>query len=354
MRIVYIQSYPIYHDNVTDEAWMKIENRDKWMPGITAEKGAEVEIWVVGERTMVQLYKFGNVSISIRFFERSNSGKRTKFHFSRDLIDYAKNHHVDHYVIKGLDGGVGVELLKQVIIPAKIPFSFVIGGEFHSKFNKQATLIFYESDYQYNLLVQKRWGILKGISPHKLFKLPKSVDTEIFKPEQDVQKEFDIITMGRLIPYYKNYQTIFKLSEKFKVAVIGGGQLLDEFRREYPKIQWLGHINHLEVPKYLSKGKVFFYSSTRDFFPRAIAEAVSCGLPIAAFDESISTDVVHPDFGILLNKRNYVDQMTTLLSNVEHLTEMGNAARNFAVKNWHLKSTDHAVETLLKNVGITQ
>ena len=351
MRIVYIQSYPIYHDNVTDEAWMKIENRDKWMPGITAEKGAEVEIWVVGERTNVQQYQFGDVTIPIRFFERSSSGKKTKFHFSLDLIEYAQLHPPDHFVIKGVDGGVGVELLKQYVIPSKIPFSFVIGGKFHSKFNKLATFIFYESDRQFQQLTQKRWLILPGIPAHKLFKLPKSVDTDVFKPALNAQKEFDIITMGRLIPYYKNYQAIFKLSSKFKVAVIGGGELLEEFRREYPKIQWLGHINHTEVPKYLSKGRVFFYSSTRDFFPRAIAEAVSCGLPIAAFDDSISNDVVQPNFGVLLNKRNYTDQMTDFLSDDERLTEMGKVARNFAVKNWHLKSSELAVDTLLRNAG---
>ena len=351
MRIVYIQSYPIYHDNVTDEAWMKIENRDKWMPGITAEKGAEVEIWVVGERANIRNYSFGNNSIPVRFFERSSSGKRTKFHFSRDLIEFARNNPVDHFVIKGLDGGVGVELLKRYIIPAKIPFSFVIGGEFRSKFNKLATHIFYESDRQFQQLIKKRWWILPGIPTNKLYKLPKSVNTDEFKPYPDIPKEFDVITMGRLIPYYKNYQAIIKLSSTFKVAVIGGGELLDEFRLEYPNIHWLGHINHADVPTYLSKGKVFFYSSTRDFFPRAIAEAVSCGLPVAAFGDSISDDVVQPNFGILLNKRNYEDQMTVLLSDDNQLTEMGKNARNYALKNWHLKSTESAVDTLLSNVG---
>ena len=353
MRIVYIQSYPIYHDNVTDEAWMKIENRDKWMPGITAEMGAEVEIWVVSERNSVQHYKFGDVSVLIRFFERSSSGEKTKFDFSLDLIDYAHQHPPDHFVIKGVDGGVGVELLKQFIIPEKIPFSFVIGGKYHSKFNKLASLIFYESDRQFLQLSKKRWLLVPGIPARKLFKLPKSVDTEVFKPASHTHKEFDIITMGRLIPYYKNYQALFELSSTFRVAVIGGGELLDEFRLEYPGIEWLGHINHHEIPKYLSKGRVFIYSSKRDYFPRAIAEAVSCGLPIAAFDDSISNDVVQPNFGVLLNNRNYTNQMADFLSDDKRLIEMGKIARNFAVINWHLKSSKLAVEILLRNVGST-
>lgn len=350
MRIIYVQSYPIYHDNVTDETWMMIENRDKWMPGITAEKGVEVEIWAVGERSHVMEYQFNDRSIPVRFFERSSSKKRTKFHFSKALIDYAKQHPADHYVIKGVDGGVGVSLINEVIIPTKISFSFVIGGEFQSKYHLRATLIFYESNRQYDRLTQKRWGFLKGIPPQKLFKLPKSVDLEKFRPIQNAHKEYDIITVGRLIPYYKNYQAIFNLADRFKVAVVGGGELLEQFRHEYPNITWLGHINHNEVPTYLSKGRVFFYSSKRDFFPRAIAEAVSCGLPIAAFGDSISDDVVQPNFGVILKEQTYVDQMIDLLSDDNRLIEMGLNARNFALKNWHIKSTKSAVDTLLSSI----
>jgi glycosyltransferase involved in cell wall biosynthesis len=351
MKVTYVQSYPIYHDNLSDDAWLALENRDKWMPALTTEGGVAVELWAVGATRQDVTYTMDGATITIRLFKSSARGKQTKFHYSDELIEFATQHNADHYVIKGVDGGVGVRLITNFLKPRKIPFSFIVGGKCQSVYNKDATLIFYESDRQLDYMTSKRWGFLPGISSEKLYKLPKSVDVQLFNVPDPMDKKYDLITIGRLIPYYKNYSSLISLASEYRIAVIGGGPLLDEFRVKYPNIDWLGHIPYDEVPGYLRRAKVLFYPSVKDFFPRAISEAVSCGLPVAAFDTSISADVVRPEFGILMNQRTYRDQLRTMLDRAEDLDQMGLAAKKYAAMHWHKYSTAPAIKVLMSTIG---
>jgi glycosyltransferase involved in cell wall biosynthesis len=95
---------------------------------------------------------------------------------------------------------------------------------------------------------------------------------------------------------------------------------------------------------------MLFYPSIRDFFPRAISEAVSSGLPVAAFNISISNDVVRPEFGILLSRMNYREELRNLVAQTERLQRMGLAAREYASKNWHKHSTEPAIQELLNRI----
>lgn len=350
MKIIFVQSYPVYHDNLSDEAWLRLENRDKWMPVLTAKAGAEVELWAVGATRQDITYEMEGSSITIRLFKSTSKGKRTKFHYSDDLVAQAMEFPADHYIIKGVDGGVGVRLIKNYLRPWKKGFSFIIGGKCESVYHKDAKIVFYESDRQFEHLTSKKWGFFPGVAPEKLIKLPKSVDTKLFGVPDPDEKTYDLITIGRLIPYYKNYSSLICLADEYKIAVIGGGPLLDEFRVKHPKIDWLGHIPYNEVPGYLKRAKMLFYPSIRDFFPRAISEAVSTGLPIAAFNISISKDVVRPEFGILLSRMNYREELRNLLAQTERLQKMGLAAREYASKNWHKHSTEPAIQELLNRI----
>lgn len=137
---------------------MRLENRDKWMPILTAKAGVEVELWAVGATRQDVTYEMEGSSITIRLFKSTSKGKRTKFHYSDDLVAQAMEYPADHYIIKGVDGGVGVRLIKNYLRPWKKGFSFIIGGKCESVYHKNAKIIFYESDRQFEHLTSKKWG----------------------------------------------------------------------------------------------------------------------------------------------------------------------------------------------------
>ena len=151
MKIVFIHTYPLYHSKKTDAEWVKLENRDKWMPALLTTLGHEVEYWAGGTNTEVFTYSDPEKELpeyTIRSFETIKSDRRTKFHFSKSLVEFAKDFGAEHFIFKGVDGGIGTYLLKHYLRKENIPYSFVIGGEYYSKHIPHAEYVFYETEFQ--------------------------------------------------------------------------------------------------------------------------------------------------------------------------------------------------------------
>jgi glycosyltransferase involved in cell wall biosynthesis len=349
MTLVYLQSYPIYHDLISADGWIALENRDKWMPAITAECGHEVEIWGVSDHDRVVTYPWKEgVSVTIRLFKADHTPAKSKHHRSSGMLAHADKHPAEYYIIKGIDGGAGVHLINKHIKPANKPFAIVIGGKCTSPYLHLAHAIFYESDVQIPEITAPYWTHTgrKRSSAH-LIKLPKSVDTERFKPMPEVEKVNDLISAGRLISYYKNYDDLFTLSHELRVAFIGGGPLLDENRTRWPQVNWYGSVPNTEVASYLNTSRAFFYPSKRDYFPRAIVEAAACGLPVLCFDDHVGADVVPDHVGLRLAKTGFREAVGSLFEDYERLQQMGANARLHALQNYGKESSRGAVETLL-------
>lgn len=352
MTIVYLQSYPIYHDLISADGWLALENRDKWMPAITAELGHQVELWGVSDKDRVVEYQWkAATTVTIRLFKADHTPAKSKFHRSSGMLAYAQANPADYYVIKGIDGGAGVHLIEKHLKPKRIPFAFVIGGKCTSSYMHLAHTIFYESDVQIPEIAAPYWTLTgrKRTEAH-LIRLPKSVDTDRFRPMPEVEKAYDLTSAGRLISYYKNYDDLFHLSTDLNVSFIGGGPLLDENKAKWPHIHWFGPVPNTDVASYLNTAKAFFYPSKRDYFPRAIVEAAACGLPVLCFDDHVGADVVPDTIGMRLSKSSFRDAILELFKDPERLHQLGLSAREHALKNYGKESTKGAVELLLSRL----
>ena len=72
MRVAFVQTYPVYHDLLTQERWLALENRDRWMPGVLAAMGHDVELWAgahEAEETTSRLDGFGELFRMLSFRE---------------------------------------------------------------------------------------------------------------------------------------------------------------------------------------------------------------------------------------------------------------------------------------------
>jgi glycosyltransferase involved in cell wall biosynthesis len=344
VKIIFVQTYPLYHDGADLDNWLRLENRDKWMPMICNDLGYEAELWGVGKisetfEIPIQVTK----KLKVRVFKADSFSGKSKKHFSSEMVRFAKKHQAAFYFLKGLDGGAGQKLLNDYLVPSKKAFAFVIGGKYLDSNVLKADAILYETEEQHQGLkihIQKRnrWPFLKKRNP-LLLRLPKSMDTEQFRPFPEQNKVYDIVAMGRLIPYYKNYDALFELAKIFNIGFIGGGPMLDKMKQEYPNIDWLGPKTHAEVPQILNQGKVFFHTSLRDYFPRVISEAAACGLPVVAFEEAIKEDVLPDEIGIRLGKSTYQAEITALLNNASLIKQKATNARAFALNNWGISSS---------------
>jgi glycosyltransferase involved in cell wall biosynthesis len=349
MNIIYVQSYPVYHDLIDEQEFVEIANRDKWMPALTSQRGFPSQLWAAGQQAMDSKWQYDNLpEVPIRIFETDQREGKSRNHTSQALIASARDSKADLFVIKGMDGGIGVQLAKEVLIPKKIPFAIVIGGEWYHPIVKHAMAVLYETEYQFQQLTRRSLRFWRTVVPaQKMIRLPKSVDTRHFSPDPETEKSHDVIAAGRLISHYKNYQPLFELSKKKKVGVIGGGPMLPQFRRKYPEITWFGPVSYSEVPTYLNKGKLFFHSGFRDHYPRTISEAAACGVPPVAFDDIIHEDVIPERIGLRVSKNQFVAQICDVLDNPALIAQKSAEARSYAEKNLHHLSSLPAIREMI-------
>jgi len=350
MRIAFVQTYPIYHDHVETKTWLQRRNRVRWIPGILSEMGHDVELWAADHTSSVHHSEIeGMGNYPIRFFESVKSSQKTKKHYSDALVDHAQAFDADIHILKGTDGGVGKRLIQKFLLPEDRTFVFIIAGKYYTRHVPKADLVFVETKEQRRMLRSPGWYFWRTpISEERLLRMPKSVDTSQFRPMPEVDAEWDILSVGRLIPRYKNYAALGQLSDAFDVAVVGGGPAKDDLESKYPNIDWLGPVPHPEVPKMMNRGRVFMHPSYRDFSPRVITEAAACGSPILAFADAIAPDVLPPGCGLRLNDQHFVEEVSLLLDNKELVDKMGEWARMHAIEHLGKESTRNPLKEMVR------
>lgn len=349
MNIIYVQTYPVYHDMIDEEEFAEIANRDKWMPALTSQRGFPSELWAAGRRAHASEWQYDTLpAVPLQIFETDSTQGKSRNHTSRALVEAAKESKASLFVLKGMDGGIGVQLAREYLIPNDIPFAIVIGGEWYHPIVKHAKAVLYETRNQFRQLTSRSLLFWRAILPEKrLIHLPKSVDIRHFAPDPEVEKTHDIIASGRLISNYKNYEALFELSRRLNIGFIGGGPLLPGFRRKYPEITWYGPLPYSRMPEYLNKGKIFFHSGYRDHYPRTLSEAAACGVPPVAFGDIIQEDVIPETIGLRLSKKNFVTEISELLSDKESVTTKSKAARKHAEKHLHHLSSSTAIRDMI-------
>lgn len=349
MHVILVLTYPIYHDHVPLNHWINRQNRTKWLPEIITRLGHSCELWVAADKNLTlgpSDHRFGDYLI--RIFETDRIASSTKKHVSNELTTFARKQHADHYLLKGTDGGIGLDLMEQYLLPERRPFSFIIGGKYYTRHVPHATHVLYETELQRKSLEAPGWRFWRrAVPPTKLFRLPKSVNTETFRPLPDAQKRWDIVSVGRILNRYKNYNALSDLASDFRVAVAGTGPALEKMRKAIPSIEWVGYLPHDQIPSFMNAGRVFFHPSSNDYYPRVIAEAMACGVPPLAFADSIAEDVILPGTGERLPRQGFDRVVASLVRNEAKVERMSSVARSVACNRLNKYSSFYTLRRIL-------
>ncbi|MFJ9451204.1 MULTISPECIES: glycosyltransferase family 4 protein [unclassified Herbaspirillum] len=132
----------------------------------------------------------------------------------------------------------------------------------------------------------------------------RGVDTEHFRPAAEdhaciVRPLF--LYVGR-VAVEKNIEAFLKLDLPGSKWVIGDGPQREELEQRYPEVRFLGAKGHDELPAYYNCADVFVFPSRTDTFGLVLAEAMACGVPVAAYPVEGPIDVVANGFSGALNE----------------------------------------------------
>jgi glycosyltransferase involved in cell wall biosynthesis len=145
-----------------------------------------------------------------------------------------------------------------------------------------------------------------GISPERVHVIPNYVDTTRFRPSSAPSEQGHVTFVGRL-EEQKNVVSLLEAMRELpgvKLSIIGEGSLrarLEGIVSEYRlNVEFLGTVQHEELPMCLNRSEAFILPSHYEGNPKALFEAMACGVPvIAARVPGIQEVVRHGDTGFL-------------------------------------------------------
>jgi glycosyltransferase involved in cell wall biosynthesis len=183
-----------------------------------------------------------------------------------------------------------------------------------------------------------------GAPESSLRVIPNYVETSKFMPDATPRIADSLIYVGRLSKE-KNVEALLEAVAPLKVTLtlIGDGPLGSKLRERFAtlggRVKWLDRVAHAQLPSYLTSSSLFVLPSLHEGHPKALIEAMSCGLPVLGGDSPGINDLIkHGANGYLcatdhLSIRKAIQHLLSHPAQCEHL---GKNAREYAVHHFSL------------------
>lgn len=124
----------------------------------------------------------------------------------------------------------------------------------------------------------------------------RGVDSDLFRPVEDSGLPDDLarpvfINIGR-VAIEKNIEAFLDLDLPGSKVVVGDGPRLASLRRKYPDVVFTGEKVGEQLARLYAGADVFVFPSRTDTFGLVLLEALSCGVPVAAYPVTGPRDIV--------------------------------------------------------------
>jgi glycosyltransferase involved in cell wall biosynthesis len=148
----------------------------------------------------------------------------------------------------------------------------------------------------------KQTFINEGINENKLIINPYGASSFFKKINIPLQKKiFRILYLGVISIrkgfdyFYEAIKTVDIEIENFEVWVIG--TVTEEMKNKIDKIKeknifFLGHINHYDLPKYISECDIAIQPSVEEGLSMVVLQLLSCGVPVIASYNTGASDLI--------------------------------------------------------------
>ena len=120
----------------------------------------------------------------------------------------------------------------------------------------------------------------------------RGVDRSIFYPGDVTAEKRPVLVCVARISKEKNLEDFFKLEYPGRKIMVGDGPMLEEYKANYPNVEFVGAKRGEELGDYYRMADVFVFPSRWETFGLVMIEAMSCGTPVAAYPCQGPLDVI--------------------------------------------------------------
>lgn len=122
----------------------------------------------------------------------------------------------------------------------------------------------------------------------------RGVDTQMFRPRAKgfLNAPRPIFMFVGRVAIEKNIEAFLRLDLPGTKYVVGAGPDRDALQRRYPDVRFTGYKLGEELARYLAAADAFVFPSRTDTFGLVLIEALSCGVPVAAYPVQGPIDII--------------------------------------------------------------
>ena len=155
--------------------------------------------------------------------------------------------------------------------------------------------------------------VKQGVEREKIQRYTHWVNQDIFKPynKEKMRKELNlnyrkiVLFVGRLVPA-KGVKLLVEVARELKsidFAFIGDGPLSNWMKKQESKMEnvhCLGKVDNYDLSRYYSAADLLCVPSLcEEGYPRVIAEAISCGVPVIGSNRTGISEAIDKKVGVL-------------------------------------------------------
>jgi len=302
------------------------------------EHGCETRVFRMHGGPEIEEEYYLSGAVRVTFCPPDVSGPIPHKLTSRPMLDQIKNFRPDLIIYKGLSYRINQFLQDRV---GKVPYGFIVGGSVTDVLLDGASFVFGEYDQQ--LETHFSAFVQNGTA----FVLPKYIALDLCLKDEGATKLYDIINVGNFYEKRKNQKDLLPLSDRYSIALVGGGRPPGDFMEAAPQpanVHLLGRLAHSEVFHALHQSKIMVHTSTMDGLPRSVVEAMACGLPVVAYRSTVYGGFVDGQHGFMTDPENLRDTVSKLLEHEDLRLAFSANARDYATRHHGTAAIENAAE----------
>jgi glycosyltransferase involved in cell wall biosynthesis len=195
--------------------------------------------------------------------------------------------------------------------------------------------------------------------PERVRVIPNFVQVDRFKPAESPVPSRKLCFVGRM-HREKNLENLLEATRglDLELLMIGGGELREPLERrsreENRPVRFLGNVPNANLPGILQEAAAFVFPSLWEHHPKALLEAMACGLPVIGTRVAgIQELIEHRQTGYLCgtSAEELRAAIQAVLNDPELRIALGRNARDSIVRNFSLERVIELELALLEEMA---